>query len=137
MKFAFTDEQLAFRGARRALLTRDCPPGGVREAWTNDTGRTTGLWAQLAEMGVLGALAPEVRGGLGLGEIDAVLLLEETGYAAVPEPIVEHMLVGVPLLAAAGDPRSDAADLTITAQCVHEPIVNYADTADLLVLHPD
>jgi alkylation response protein AidB-like acyl-CoA dehydrogenase len=137
MKFAFTDEQLAFRDALRDLLTRECSPAVVREAWTNDTGRTKGLWAQLAEMGVLGALAPEVRGGLGLGEIDAVLLIEETGYAAVPEPIVEHMLVGVPLLAAAGDPRSDAADLTITAQCVHEPIVNYADTADLLVLHHD
>jgi alkylation response protein AidB-like acyl-CoA dehydrogenase len=88
-------------------------------------------------MGVLGALAPENRGGLGLGEVDVILLLEETGYAAVPEPIVEHVFVGVPLLARAGDPRSENADATITGQCVNEPVVNYADSADFVFLHHD
>ena len=134
MRFAFTDDQLAFRDALRDLLARECPPAVVRDAWTNETGRAPGLWSQLAEMGVLAALVPEGRGGLGLSELDAVLLLEETGYAAAPEPIVEHMLVALPLLAAAGDPRAEAVE-TITGQCVHEPIANYADSADLLFLH--
>ena len=77
----------------------------MRDAWTNDTGRTKGVWSQLGEMGVLGAMAPEAAGGLGFTEEDVVLLLEETGYAALPEPIVEHVAVAVPMLADPG-PRS-------------------------------
>ena len=135
MRFAFTDDQLAFRDALRDLLARECTPAVVRDAWTNETGRTKGVWAQLGEMGVLGALAPESRGGLGLGDVDLVLLLEETGYAALPEPIVEHVAVAMPLL-----PEPEAAatgEITVTAQCIHEPVANYAETADRVVLHHD
>jgi alkylation response protein AidB-like acyl-CoA dehydrogenase len=42
---------------------------------------------------------PERHGGLGMDEIDLVLLLEETGRAALPEPVLETAAVGVPLLA--------------------------------------
>jgi alkylation response protein AidB-like acyl-CoA dehydrogenase len=76
MRFAFTDDQLAFRDALRDLLARECPPSVVRDAWTNETGRTKGVWAQLGEMGVLGSMAPEEAGGLGFTEEDLVLLLE-------------------------------------------------------------
>jgi len=89
MRFAFTDDQLAFRDAVRDLLDRECPPAVVRDAWTNDTGRSGAAWAHLADMGVLGALASEAHGGLGLTLVDLVLVLEETGYAALPEPIVD------------------------------------------------
>ena len=61
VRFAFTDEQLAFRDATRDLLAKECTPAHVRAAWTNDTGRVPGLWEQLAEMGVLGLLVPEAR----------------------------------------------------------------------------
>ena len=56
MRFAFTEEQLAFRDAVRDLLARECPPSVVRDAWTNTSGRTQGLWGHLGEMGVVGAL---------------------------------------------------------------------------------
>ena len=61
MRFAFTDDQLAFRDAVRDLLEKECTPAHVRAAWTNATGRVPGLWDQLAEMGVVGMLAPEAR----------------------------------------------------------------------------
>jgi alkylation response protein AidB-like acyl-CoA dehydrogenase len=89
MKFSFTDEQIEFRDAVRDLLAKECSPAKLREAWTNDTGRIAGLWAQLVEMGVIGMLAPESAGGLGMDEVDLVLILEETGRVALPEPIVE------------------------------------------------
>src|SRR5260370_7222440 len=98
MRFAFTEDQLAFRDAVRDLLERECPPAVVRDAWSNATGRTPTVWTHLAEMGVLGALAPDAAGGLGLTFLDLVLVLEETGYAAVPEPIVEHVAVALPPL---------------------------------------
>jgi len=57
VRFAFSDEQLAMRDAVRAFLEKECPPKVVRDAWTNDTGRS-GLWSRLGELGVLGVLAP-------------------------------------------------------------------------------
>jgi alkylation response protein AidB-like acyl-CoA dehydrogenase len=122
MRFAFNDEQLAFRDGLRDLLAKECTPGHVRDAWSNETGRVPGLWEQLAEMGVVGLLASEAAGGLGLSFVDLVLLLEETGYHAVPEPIVETAAFGVPLL---GDP----APVVATA---HE-LVPWADTADIVI----
>src|SRR5205814_4103174 len=53
MHFAFSDEQIALRDATRDLLTKECTPAHVRDAWTNETGRVPGLWAQLDAMGVV------------------------------------------------------------------------------------
>jgi alkylation response protein AidB-like acyl-CoA dehydrogenase len=135
MRFAFTDDQLAFRDAVRDLLDRECPAGVVRDAWTNATGRTAKVWGHLAEMGVLGALAPEAAGGLGLSFLDLVLVLEETGYAALPEPILEHAAVAVPLLP---DPTAAVAGATtVTASFPAAPYAPWADTAGLVVVADD
>ena len=105
MEFGFSDDQLAFRDAVRDLLASGCPPAAVRAAWSPDhAGYDAELWSQLGSMGVLGMLAPEDAGGLGLTEVDLVLLLEESGRVALPGPIVEHAAVAVPLLASAGSP---------------------------------
>jgi alkylation response protein AidB-like acyl-CoA dehydrogenase len=107
----------------------------VREAWDPHAGRVGGAWAALGEMGVFGLLATESAGGLGLTDVDLVLLLEETGYVALPEPIVEHAAVAMPLLA---DPSPYlGGDETITAPFFHEPMVPYADRADQLLLVHD
>lgn len=55
-------------------------------------------WSLLARHGVLGAMAPEDRGGTGLTDIDVVLVLEELGMAGVAPPVMETMSVIVPLL---------------------------------------
>jgi alkylation response protein AidB-like acyl-CoA dehydrogenase len=122
MRFAFTGDQIAFRDAVRELLERECTPAHVRAAWTNATGRIAGLWEKLADMGVVGMLAPEARGGLGLALVDLVLILEETGRHALPEPIVETAAFGVPLL--------DRADLTLATG---PALVPWADSADVIV----
>jgi len=124
MRFAFTDDQLAFRDAVRDLLEKECTPAHVRTAWTNATGRVPGLWDKLAEMGIVGMLAPEANGGLGLTMVDLVLILEETGRCAVPEPIVETAAFSVPLLG-----RADITHITIAAAI---DIVPWADTADVI-----
>src|SRR5690349_18141080 len=122
MRFAFDDDQLALRDALRDLLAKECTPAHVRGAWTNDTGRVPGLWEQLAAMGVLALLAPEADGGLGMTFVDLVLVLEETGRHAVPEPIVETAAFGLPLLG-----RTD-----VTVATEHH-FVPWADTADVIV----
>lgn len=135
MQFAFTEDQVAFRDAVRDLLARECPPAVVRDAWTNETGRTAGVWDHLAEMGVLGALAPESTAGLGLTFVDLVLVLEETGYAALPEPVLEHAAVAVPLLPDPGPAAAGA--VTVTASFVAAPYAPWGERADLVVVEDD
>ena len=144
MRFAPTDDQVAFRDAVRDLLAKECPPEVVRAAWPEgevpggarpgegaraDADRVGTVWAALAEMGVLGVAVPEARGGLGLTELDWVLLAEETGYVALPHPFVETVCVAAPLLG-----RSDLIDGSVTATVQPEPgaLVPWTD-ADLLL----
>jgi alkylation response protein AidB-like acyl-CoA dehydrogenase len=131
VRFAFTDDQLAMRDAVRAFLEKECPPKVVRDAWTNETGRS-GLWPRLGEMGVLGVLAPETYGGFGGDFLDLVLLLEETGRAALPEPIVEHAAVALPLLDDERAAAAAAGDVTITV-APPSGLVPYADSSDLVL----
>jgi alkylation response protein AidB-like acyl-CoA dehydrogenase len=136
--FAFSPESLAMRDSVRALLARECTPGRVREAWTNADGRVPGLWGQLAALGVPGILAPEEHGGLGLTELELVLVLEETGRFAMPEPIVDTAAVAVPLLRDAGA-RELLQSVTSHAQVVavglaDAPFVVGADSADIVLL---
>ena len=99
MRFAFTDDQLAFRDAVKALLEAECPPAVVRASWESDTGLNPGLWTKLGDMGVLGMLVSEAQGGLGMSFTDMVLICEESGYAGLPDPLVEHAVVAAPMLA--------------------------------------
>jgi alkylation response protein AidB-like acyl-CoA dehydrogenase len=132
VRFAFTEDQLAFRDAVRDLLEKECAPSVVREAWTSADGRSGSAWRALGEMGVLGALVPESAGGLGLTVLDVVLIAEETGRAALPEPFVEHVLVGAPVVASSSAGVADGS-VTIAAG---DPFVPYADSADLLLVGP-
>ena len=132
MRFAFDDDQLAMRDAVRDFLEKECTPDVVRAAWTNADGRS-GLWAKLGELGLLGVLAPEADGGFGGDFLDLVLLLEETGRTALPEPVVEHAAVALPLLH--GDDIAAAASgaITATAALPELGLAPYAETADLVL----
>ena len=133
MRFVFTEDQIAFRDAVRDLLANECSAAVVRAAWEGD-GRAPGAWRALAEMGVLGAMAPEDAGGLGLSVVDLVLLAEETGYAALPEPFVEHALVAVPVLPEPGP--AAAGEVTATA-AFGTAYVPFGADADLVLLDDD
>jgi hypothetical protein len=86
MQFSFSDEQRTFQTSMRTFLEHECTPQQIRALWESDTGRSKERWSRLADMGLLGVLVPERQGGLGMDEIDLVLLLEETGRAALPSP---------------------------------------------------
>jgi alkylation response protein AidB-like acyl-CoA dehydrogenase len=145
VRFAFTDDQKLFRDTLRAVLEKECTGEVVRRAWTTETGRSPSLWSKLAELGVIGLTVPEAHGGLGLSEIDLVLLLEESGRAALPEPILETTAVGAPLLAEAGGdalrsawlPRVADGSVRLTVGLAGAPFVADAHVADLLLLQHD
>jgi alkylation response protein AidB-like acyl-CoA dehydrogenase len=135
VRFAFSEEQLAFRDATRELLAKECTTERVRDAWTNPDGRS-GQWATLAAMGVVGLLAPEPDGGLGGDEVDLVLLLEESGRVALAEPLAETAAVVIPLLRDAGDARVRAlaaGEASAAAVGPTDLLAPWADTAAVVV----
>lgn len=103
MNFTFSDDQEMFRDSVRGLLERMCSPEAVRGLWQTESGRSVEMWNAVAELGLLGLMAPESAGGLGMDEVDLVLPLVETGRAAFPGPVVECAAVAVPMLRDLGD----------------------------------
>lgn len=142
MHFAFTEDQELFRKSLRDVLDKNCTPDHVRQAWNNDDGRIPGLWAQLAELGIVGLTVPEEHGGLGMNELDLVLLLEEAGRAALPEPFLETTAVAAPLIAELGAnalqaewlPKIATGDAIVTVGLEPDRHVCDAHIADLLLL---
>jgi alkylation response protein AidB-like acyl-CoA dehydrogenase len=102
VNFAFDDDQLEFRSQFRAFLDRECAASDVRAAFelaADSRAPDRERWMKLASIGVLGITVPESFGGLGLGMVDLVGLLEDAGRAGLPEPLAETSGIVVPLLA--------------------------------------
>lgn len=134
MNFAPSEDQVLFQDAVRDALSQACPPEAVRSA---GSAGVPGLRATLAEVGVLAALIPEAHDGLGLSALEICGMLEEAGYAAVPEPLLDTW-VAAPLLAgtALGTewlPRIAAGDAALAVGVDGGAVVG-ADRADLVVL---
>ena len=87
MRFSFDEDQLLFQTSLRDFLLNECTPEVIRAGWEQGRSHSPELWANLAELGVTGLLVPEAYDGLGMSEIASVLLFEEAGRAALPEPV--------------------------------------------------
>jgi alkylation response protein AidB-like acyl-CoA dehydrogenase len=138
LRFALPERSLSLAAALRQLLERACTPAVVRAAWPGgDDEAVAELWRTLAGTGVLGLLVAEEDGGLGLDELDLVAVLEETGRAAVPLPLVETTAFVAPLLGAVGRPGELSAllagDLVATVQPPGDGPAPYGQRADLAV----
>jgi alkylation response protein AidB-like acyl-CoA dehydrogenase len=98
MDFTFSDDQEALRDGVRSFLD-DRGLSYVRAMVDDERGFTDDVWRAMGELGWTGLLVPEANGGLGLGLVDMVVVLEEMGR--FPFPV---LLVG-----GARDARGDAA----------------------------
>src|ERR1700712_3133416 len=96
MRFGFTSDQRELAGAVRDILDGELTPA-ARSSAPEASGRRGSGWKSLADAGVFGLLVPEESGGLGLTELDAILVLEELGRAAVPGPVAETAFVAAPM----------------------------------------
>ena len=61
------------------------------------------LWKQMAEMGFTGILVPEADGGLGMGHVEAGIVLEEIGRNLTPSPFLTSSVLAATALKDAGD----------------------------------
>jgi alkylation response protein AidB-like acyl-CoA dehydrogenase len=138
--FDFTDEQRALRDVARDLFAKQSPPSLIRERWKGGE-RDPKLWRALAEVGLLGVIVPEQYGGSGGNETDLLLVLEEAGRAALPEPFLETavssrliQLGGSDVLRQIWLPRIASGDAIIALALETDPFVPYAGVADILLL---
>ncbi|OGK80393.1 MAG: hypothetical protein A2X52_20500 [Candidatus Rokubacteria bacterium GWC2_70_16] len=94
MNFGFSEEQDLLRSTARKFFENECPSEKVRRLMEAPEGMEPALWARLAEQGWLGLISPEEFGGMGLGFVDLVVLMEEMGRAVVPGPYFSTVVLG-------------------------------------------
>ncbi|HTO51863.1 MAG TPA: acyl-CoA dehydrogenase family protein [Myxococcota bacterium] len=98
MDFGFSEEQDLLRAEVRKFLDARCPLERVRKLSETGPGYDAELWRELAELGWLGLTIPEAYGGAGLGWVDLVVLLQETGRSLFPSPLVSTTLAAAAVL---------------------------------------
>lgn len=91
MDFNLTEERQMLQDTLRRFLAE------------TDTKDSTALWANLAELGVIGALFTEDNGGFGGAGFDLSVVFEELGRAGVATPLLETGVLAGGLIAALGD----------------------------------
>jgi len=86
----FMGEEGAIAKQLRHWRDRECQDGFGHE-----------LWKQMAEMGFTGLLVPEADGGLGMGHVEAGIVLEEIGRNLTPSPFLTSSVMAATALGVA------------------------------------
>lgn len=102
MDFGFSQEQEMLRTTARSFLEKECPSTVVRNLMASELAMTDDLWKKMAELGWLGLIYPEAYGGMGLGFVDLVVVMEEMGRGALPGPYFSTLILGGLAIAEAG-----------------------------------
>ncbi|MGI9370070.1 MAG: acyl-CoA dehydrogenase family protein [Ruegeria sp.] len=103
MDFNLTDERQMLQDTLRRYLADRYATSVRNEILDSDTGLSAGIWAELSELGVTGALFAEADGGFGGAGFDIATVFEELGRAGVVEPFLDTAVLGGGLIAALGD----------------------------------
>lgn len=86
MEFGLSESQQMLKDNARKFFAGECPMEEVRRLMETDTAYDGALWAKMAEQGYTGIIFPEEYGGVGLGKVELILLMEEAGRALLPGP---------------------------------------------------
>ena len=100
MAMTLNDDQNMLRDSARDFMASEAPVAHFRKYRDMECkdGFAHGLWKQFAEMGFTGILIPEDQGGLGLGHIEAGIVLEEIGRNLSPSPFLSTSVAAVEAL---------------------------------------
>ncbi len=143
MDFTFSDDQRNLREAMRDFLLVETRPELQRKRWLTPDGRPADLWQQFAAQGLTGLSVPESAGGLGMGDLEWVLMAQELGYCGVDDTVTDTcwiataLLCGLPTdhpLRAQWLGRIASGEARIAIGHAQNPLVADAHVADLLLL---
>lgn len=146
MNFTFNEDQLNFRDAIATMLQGEVTADRIRSRWDSQYGRDDALLEQVQALGLSSMLLPESLDGLGLDLVDFILIAEACGRAALPESVVESVMVATPLLVDVMDRGLGNGDVQRVLDAVAQghqsvavghpinPCINFADSADWFLL---
>ena len=139
MDFSYSQDELDLRDGAREYLRGRCTPEVLRKLVENGSADLDS-WCELIEMGLVGFLVPESAGGLGMSDTGFVLLAEEAGYVASPEPLIDVAGVAAPILASLGNDAAEqiaaGTSRVVTAHSLN-PYVNQLAPTDKLLQFTD
>ena len=110
MALLLTEEQTMLRDSARSFMSDKAPVSQLRALRDNADalGYSPDVWKQFAEMGFSGVLVPEAQGGLGLGFVEAGVVMEEIGRNLSASPFLASSIVAVTALRQAGNATQQA-----------------------------
>lgn len=109
MNFDLTEERQMLQDQLRRFLKDRYTTQARNAILGSNSGFSPEIWQGLADLGVLGALFAEDRGGFGGAGFDLAVVFEELGRAGVVEPVLDSAVLGGGLIASLGTP--DQQDL--------------------------
>ncbi|HEY5028900.1 MAG TPA: acyl-CoA dehydrogenase family protein [Candidatus Angelobacter sp.] len=86
MQFGLSESQQILKDTARKFFAGESPIATVRKSMETEAAYDSALWTKLADQGFTGIIAPEEFGGMGLGKVELILLMEEAGYALLSGP---------------------------------------------------
>ncbi len=125
MDFALTSEQVALQTAAREYAQKRLPPI-AKDIESSGEPPSHALIAEFARHGFLGINIPEALGGLGLGNLEALIVLEEFGKisSAVAFPVFESCVGPVRAIERFG--KADLKSRVVPRVCSGEAVVAIA-----------
>ena len=105
MQFGLSESQQILKDTARKFFAGESPIAAVRKAMETGTAYDAALWTKLAEQGFTGIITPEEYGGMGLGKVELVLLMEEAGYALLPGPFFSTVALAGSVIDACATPE--------------------------------
>ena len=103
MPLYHTDDQTMLADTARAFMAEEGAIAKQLRHWRDTDckdGFGHGLWQQMAEMGFTGLLVSEADGGLGMGHVEAGIVLEEIGRNLTPSPFLTSSVMAASALGA-------------------------------------
>ena len=116
MNFAYSEDQQMMRETFARLLNEQSSMARVRAALSS--GFDKALWRGLAEVGAFSLRVPEAAGGVGLGVLDAAILMEEVGRTLASGPIAEAVVAARLLATLDANKGSDVLEKLIAGEAV-------------------
>ncbi len=102
MDFIFSDEQQQLRDSLQKYISKEYGFEARKAIIASKTGYSEKVWAQFADMGLLGVAFAEAHGGFGGSAVDTMLIMTELGRGIVIEPYFSTVVLGGGLVDLAG-----------------------------------
>ena len=104
MQFGLSESQEFLKDSARKFFAGECPSAEMRRLMETDTAYDAALWSKLTDQGYTGIIFPEAYGGVGLGKVELMLLMEEAGRALLPGPFFSTVVLAGSVLDAVASP---------------------------------